>query len=314
MKKTFLTLALLALSPALTLEAAPVTQTFGGVTVAHPNQPATLDAEFPPGTPWSLEVAWDDAVPATETFPTQAAYLLATLTVTLQGTSGDWTTSAKIGKASFGLLQTTGYHEVQFTSGFDPANHTIDMIGSSDVYSVNLTLGDPTGTAIPALTPAPGIFDLADFSATLSQSYLKIYLNNEGTQYLLGGLGSNPVGDPNLSVKRKSGTPLSSGASLKFPTTQIDGKGAKTSLTILNDGISDLTGLAANLSGPGKRDFSISFKGGTLLAPGAKRILEVEFKPTRPGKRAATLKLTSTDPDTPVFEVILSGKGTEGKR
>jgi hypothetical protein len=42
--------------------------------------------------------------------------------------------------------------------------------------------------------------------------------------------------------------------------------------------------------------------------------LEVEFKPTRPGKRAATLKLTSTDPDTPVFEVILSGKGTEGKR
>lgn len=314
MKNSFFSLVLLAVSQALTLQAAPVSQIFEGVTVANPDQPSALNAEFPPGTPWTLEVAWDDAVPAAETFPTQAKYLLATLTITLQGTSGDWTTSSEIGKASFGLLRNTGYHEVQFTSGWGPADHTNPMIGTSDVYSVNLTLGDPNGTAIPALTPAPGPFDLADFSASLSQSYLRIYLNNEGTQSIFGGLGDNPVGDPDLSVKDKSGTTLSSGASVKFPATKVDGKSAKNALTIANNGIGNLTGLAASLSGPGKRDFSISFKGGTILAPGASRTLEIEFEPNRRGKRTATLKLTSNDPDSPVFEVILSGKGKGRKR
>lgn len=314
MKKTFFSLVLLALSPALTLKAAPVSQIFEGVTVANPDQPAALNAEFPPGTPWSLEVAWDNASLPLDSSANSAQYRATMLTLTLEGISGNWTTSSVMDEASVGLLQTTGYHEVQFTSGFGPADHTVQTIGTSDVYSVNLTLGDPTGTAVPALTPAPGIFDIADFSASLSQSYLRIYLNNEGTQYILGGLGDNPVGDPDLSVKDKSGAILSSGASLKFPATKVDGKGAKSSLTIANDGLGDLTGLVAKVSGPGKRDFSISFKGGTTLIPGASRTLEIEFEPTRPGKRTATLKLTSNDPDSPVFEVILSGKGKGRKR
>jgi len=314
MKTTFFSLVLLALSSAVTLQAAPVSQIFEGVTVANPAQPGTLNAEFPPGTPWTLEVAWDNASPTLDSSANQAGYRLTTLTITLEGTSGNWTTSAVMDQASVGLLQTTGYHEVQFTSGFGTEDHTVQTIGSSDVYSVNLTLGDPTGTAVPALTPIPGSFDLADFSASVSQSYLKIYLNNEGSQYILGGLGDNPVGDPDLSVRDKSGAILSSGASLKFPATKVDGKAAKTSLTIANDGIGDLTGLVAKVSGPGKRDFSISFKGGTTLIPGASRNLEIEFDPTRPGKRTAILKVTSNDPDSPVFAVTLSGKGKGRKR
>lgn len=314
MKKTFFSLVLLALSPALTLKAAPVSQIFEGVTVANPAQPGALNAEFPPGTPWTLEVAWDNEAAPLSSTPPQSSYRLTTLTITLEGTSGNWTTSAVMDQASFGLLQNTGYHEVQFTSGSGTEDHTVQTIGSSGVYSVNLTLGDPTGTAVPALTPVPSSFDLADFSASVFRSYLKIYLNNEGTQYILGGLGDNPVGDPDLSVKDKSGAILSSGASLKFPATKVDGKGAKNSLTIANDGLGDLTGLVAKVSGPGKRDFSISFKGGTTLIPGASRTLEIEFEPTRPGKRTATLKLTSNDPDSPVFEVILSGKGKGRKR
>jgi len=314
MKKTFFTLVLLALSQTLTLRAAPVSQIFEGVTVNNPAQPGALNAEFPPGTPWTLEVAWDNASPPLNSSATQAGYRLTTLTITLEGTSGNWTTSSVMDEASVGLLQNTGYHEVQFTSGFGPADHTVQTIGTSDVHSVNLTLGDPTGTAVPALTPVPSSFDLADFSASVSRSYLKIYLNNEGSQYILGGLGDNPVGDPDLSVKDKSGTILSSGASLKFPATKVDGKGAKNALTIANDGIGNLAGLAASLSGPGKRDYSISFKGGTILAPGASRTLTIEFEPNRRGKRTATLKLTSNDPENPVFEVIIIGKGKGRKR
>lgn len=313
LKTTCFSLLLSALVSTLTLQAAPVSQIFEGVTVNNPAQPAALNAEFPPGTPWTLEVAWDNADLPLDSSPNDANYRLTTLTITLEGTSGNWTTSAVMDSASFTLLQTTGYHEVQFTSGFGTDDHTVQTIGTSDVFSVNLTLGDPTGSAFPTLTPVPGSFDLADFGASVSQSYLKIYLNNEGTQYILGGLGDNPVGDPDLTVKSKSGTTLSSGATLKLPATKVDGKTAKTSLTLSNDGIVNLTGLSAKLSGPGKRDFSVSLQADPL-APGASRKLEIEFEPTRPGKRTATLKLTSNDPDRPVFEVTLTGKGKGKKR
>jgi hypothetical protein len=314
MKKTFFSLVLLAISPALSLQAAPVSQIFEGVTVANPDQPSALNAEFPPGTPWTLEVAWDNEAAPLDSSANSAQYRATMLTLTLVGTSGDWTSSAEINKASFFLLRNPGYHEVQFTTEWGPANHTNPMIEDFDIGNINLTLGDNTGTAIPALTPAPQTeFSLASFSPSVSISNLKVYLG-DGENSILGGLGDNPVGDPNLSVKDKSGAILSSGASLKLPATKVDGKGAKSSLTIANDGLGDLTGLAAKLSGPGKRDFSISFKGAPTLVPGANRTLEIEFEPTRRGKRTATLKLTSNDPDSPVFEVILSGKGKGRKR
>jgi hypothetical protein len=156
-------------------------------------------------------------------------------------------------------------------------------------------------------------FDLAYFNPSVSLSNLKIYLGN-GENAILGGLGDNPVGDPDLTVKDKKGATLASGASVKFPATKVDGKASKTLLTIGNAGLGDLTGLVARVSGPGKRDFSVSFKSGRPLAPGATRTLEIEFEPTRAGKRSAILRLTSNDPDTPLYQVTLSGKGKGRKR
>lgn len=313
MKTTCFSLLLSALVSTLTLQAAPVSQIFEGVTVNNPEQPAALGTEFPAGTPWTLVVEWDDTALPLDPPTNQAQYRVTSLTLTLAGTNGDWTTSAQADKASFWLLRNTGYHEVQFTTAWGPANHTTTDIGGFNIGNINLTLADPTGTAIPALTPAPSPFDLANFSPSVSLSNLKIYLGN-GENSILGGLGDNPVGDPDLTVKDKSGTTLSSGTTVKFPATKVDGKASKTLLTIGNAGLGDLTGLVAKVSGPGKRDFAISFKGGSPLAPGASRKLEIEFEPTRPGKRTATLKLTSNDPDRPVFEVTLTGKGKGKKR
>jgi len=47
------------------------------------------------------------------------------------------------------------------------------------------------------------------------------------------------------------------------------------------------------------------------LAPGESRILTVSFNPTGPGDHPGTLTILSNDPDTPVFDVPLTGVGVE---
>lgn len=286
-----------------------VGRAYSGVTVSNPGQPAALNAEFPPGTPWMLQVEWETTAPPLSSSGNQAQYRLTQLTLTLQGTSGDWVSEALMDKGSFFLLQNTGYHEVQFTSGSHPSDHSNPTIGTFSVDSINLTLADQTGTAIPSLTPAPqAAFDPADFSPSVSLSFLKIYIDGFASN-ILGGLGTNPVGDPDLSVREKGGATLQNGSTVRFRATKPGSRSPRKIFLVGNNGLGNLTGLGAKLSGPAKGDFSVSFKGGKTLAPGGSKSLEIEFEPRRSGIRGATLKLTSNDPDNPVFLVKLKGKG-----
>lgn len=293
------------------LKAAPVLQSFEGVTVS---QPSSLASEFPAGTTWKLDVEWDDAALPDSTTPEQASYPLVTLTLTLGGRSGDWSSSAVIDAASFGLLRTTSYHEVQFTSGWGPSDHTTPAIGGLDVYSINLTLADLTGTAIPALTPIPGApFDLADFSQRVAESYLKVYLSEDGGQFILGGLGGNPVGDPRINVSER-GTNLISGAStLRFRPTKVGKRSATRVLLVENKGLANLTGVSAVLRGGDRDNFMATIRGSNSISPGNSRAVQVRFAPKRPGKRTAALRLTSNDPTQRVFLVNLSGTGKPAK-
>lgn len=309
--KSNLPLLLAVLLSTPVLKADPVLQTFEGVTVS---QPSALASEFPAGTSWTLDVAWDDAAVPDSTTAEQASYPLVTLTLTLGGQSGDWSSSAVMDAASFGLLKTTGYHEVQFTSGWGPSDHTTTTIGTFDVYSINLTLGDPTGTAVPALTPVPGSpFDLAGFSERVADSYLKVYLSDDGGQFILGGLGNNPVVDPQINV-REGGTDLISGVStLKFRPTRVGKRSATRVLLVDNKGLANLTGVSAVLTGSGRTDFTATIRGSKTISPGNSRAVQVRFTPKRPGKRTAALRLTSNDPSQRVFLVNLSGTGKSAK-
>jgi hypothetical protein len=293
------------------LRAEPVMQTFEGVTVS---QPAGLAAEFPPGTPWTLNVAWDDTAMADSSNSEQAFYPLVSLTLTLDGQSGPWTSGAVMGEASFSLLKTSGYCEVQFSSGFNTANHTNMTIGSFDVYSINLTLGDPTGTAIAALTPIPGVpFALANFSQRFSDSYLSVYLSEDGLQSIQGGLGDNPVVDPEIVVKERGKTLTSGASALEFRPTKVLDRGTAKVLTVGNTGPGNLTGLATSVTGSARRDFKATVTGSRTVAPGTTRAVRVTFRPKRPGKRTAALRLTSNDPNQRVFVVNLSGTAKASK-
>lgn len=83
--------------------------------------------------------------------------------------------------------------QIQFTSGWGPAGHTVGTIEEYGTYSINLVLRDPTFAAIDALTPAPATLDRSDWSSNGSETYMKFYLNNDANRYILGNIQSISV-------------------------------------------------------------------------------------------------------------------------
>jgi len=183
---------------AVRLPAVIVSYTISGVTTVNFIEAGQLSANMPVGSTWSAVVSWDTAAPTLFSSGTQAQYLLVSLSLTLNGTGGSWTTSAVPGGSAPSFTNNYGVRdEMQFTSGWGPAAHTNQTLYEWQPYSINLVLGDPTQTAIPSLTPAPSSLDLANWSTNTSHSYLKLYLNNTGNRYILGNIQSiSPIPEP----------------------------------------------------------------------------------------------------------------------
>jgi len=180
-----------------TATSALVTKTFHGVTTKNwVSSTSALAAEFPVGTAWTLKVGYDTASAPLYQSSAQAQYRLTELTLTLQGVSGPWTTSSLPGQASFTLNQGAAgsADSIQFTSGWGPAAHSNPKIADMEPYSINLTLSDPGGSAIAALSPAPSGIDHLAWSSRVEESYLKVYLNSAANLYLFGAL-SAPASD-----------------------------------------------------------------------------------------------------------------------
>lgn len=289
--------------------AAIVGNTFTGVTTPG-FAPEDLATEFPTGTKWTLVVEWDDAA-TPESFPDQARFPATKLTLTLQGKSGAWTTSAKADKAAYTLGTYSGVHSIQFTTSWGPENVTNPTIGSMAPYSINLYLEDPTRTAIGSMTQAPGKIDLSKWSA--SKSYLKVYLN-EGNQYLYGSVNLS-AGTPDIAVKQPANKDLKDGKSvISFSDTGVGKKGEAKTFTIRNTGKGPLKDLAVKISGKGKSDFTVTAPGKTTLAAGQGTEFKVTFKPKKSGVREADLKILSNDPNESPFDIGLKGKGTKAKK
>lgn len=311
MKHPILATTLLALSTLAPAAGAIVGHTFTGVTVSQFAQPSSLNTEFPGGTRWTLRVEWDDAAGPIGSFTNQAQYAATKITLTLQGQSGAWTTSSVSSNRSF-TLNTGSSHEIQFTSGWGPADHTNQtLLGSVQPFSINLVLGDPTAKAISSLTPAPKAINLALWSADSTNSYFKFYLNNLGSQYMLGTIdGVGVVTAPEISIQQPKGTELKDGKSSKsFGSSKVGKATAAKTFTIRNTGKATLSGLKVSKTGSHKNDFSVGKLSKSSLAPGAKATFTVTFKPKAKGARKAGLKIASNDKDESPFDIGLSGIG-----
>ncbi|HEY7118514.1 MAG TPA: choice-of-anchor D domain-containing protein [Tepidisphaeraceae bacterium] len=85
-------------------------------------------------------------------------------------------------------------------------------------------------------------------------------------------------------------------------------------VTLTNTGRAPLTLGSISLAGADASQFTLSKRHvPSTLAPGASASVRVGFAPTNSRVFAATLQVASSDPDTPVASVPLSGLGTTGK-
>ncbi len=310
MKHAFLIGTVFAAVSITTAAAGIVGHTFTGVTIQTPiapipHMPEDLIAEFPHGTKWTLRVEWDDA---SAPLP-GSGYRLTKMTLTLQGKNGEWTTSSLPDKALLGLGKWANEDEMQFTSGGNPEDHTIQTIGSKETRSVNLVLQDPTRTAIASTTSAPRAIDLKKWDLSPLKSYLKFYLDNSANQYIYGRIDSTAA-EPDISVSQPRGKNLRDGKStVSFGRAKVGKKGGTKTFAIRNDGGAALEKLAVKVSGKARKDFVARSPSKKKLAPGGSATVKVRFQPKTAGKRAAQLKILSNDPDERSFDIKLAGKG-----
>jgi hypothetical protein len=91
-----------------------------------------------------------------------------------------------------------------------------------------------------------------------------------------------------------------------FEPTRIGSRTREKTLILLNSGTETIRGLRLRLPGTAGRDFLIRSRAARTLEPGRTTRIEVAFRPTRPGLRRATLKISG---QFPTKGVTLSGKG-----
>jgi hypothetical protein len=95
-------------------------------------------------------------------------------------------------------------------------------------------------------------------------------------------------------------------AGIEFGLVGIGVAPASTSFVVRNAGIEMLAGSVGALSAP----FSVTVGGGAFnLAPGQKRFVTVQFKPTASGHTGVALTITSNDPAHPSVNLAIGGKG-----
>ncbi len=288
--------------------AATVSHTFSGVTTINQGISGDIATEFPVGTKWTVTVEWDTAAaPRSTPTTTQSSYPLTKFTVSLQGKTGTWTTSSLAGQPSFSLNKLS-FHEIQFTSGWGPANHSNPTIENLAPYSINVALQDPTGKALSSLTPAPTGIDLGKWD--IPESEFKIYLSENGFMAIFGSI-QLPAKVSEISIQQPAGSELVDAKSKKSYGTVKLGKGKSKTYTIKNTGTAPLKNLSAAVTGKHKKDFTVTASKKKSLAPGASTTFKVTFKPTAKGTRNAVVQVKSNDKDENPFDIKVTGLGAK---
>lgn len=296
-----------AIVSATSAAAATVGHTFTGVTTFNMVAAGAITTEFPVGTRWTVRVEWDAAAPYTGLYTGQATYALTKFTATLEGKSGTWTTSSLPGKASFSLNEYGGTDEIQFTSGWGPENHTNQVIENWAPYSINVTLKDPSGTAITSLGTTPTGVDLSKWS----ESEFKIYLDNAATSRIYGTVDPGSTDKvPEIGVKLGRKNLKDGKSTAEFQKTKLGAATKARKFTIRNTGGADLTGIRVSVFGAAKRDFKITKTAKPKLAPDGTTSFEVAFKPRKKGPRNAEIRIMSNDADEKTFNIKLKGEGS----
>ena len=122
---------------------------------------------------------------------------------------------------------------------------------------------------------------------------------------LLTGVGGNAE----IGIEQPAGTDLTDGSSTVDFGSETPGNSSQRTFTIRNHGTSDLTQLAASVTGAGAAEYSVGALSATTLAAGQTATFTVTFSPGGGGARIATLQVASSDLDENPFDIDLTGTG-----
>lgn len=119
-----------------------------------------------------------------------------------------------------------------------------------------------------------------------------------------------------LVVEQPAGNPLVSNTSVVdfTPVTPVNFGSAATpplAFQLKNIGIISVEKIVASIGGLHAADFTIKTKPGATLLKDGVTTMTIEFKPKEGGERTATLLISSTDVDFPLFTITLSGDCTK---
>ncbi len=204
--------------------------------------------------------------------------------------------------------RTLGLYTFQVTTVPNPGASTPDSawltLGTADYR----TLSDPILFSQPHLRHS---FTFTPVEVTgfrmLVQSTGELLAVDELELY-----GYDPL--PELSVEQPAGTPLSSGIStLTFAAQEVQSASAPRTVTLKNIGNRILNVESVTLLGANAAEFSLDTTGLNSPVPirGGSTSVQLEFRPTTLGVRTATLRIRTDDPNTPVFDLLVSGTGQD---
>ena len=172
-------------------------------------------------------------------------------------------------------------------------------ITGTDVSMFTITSGGGVSKTIKPGKPLTIKVAFKPTSGGSKSSTLRITSNDPDTPTIdipLTGTAPFSAKTPDISVAQTT---------LDFGSIKVGKRGTKT-LKITNNGTGDLV---ITLSGLEGTDFSIQGSSGVTIKGKKSYSLKVLFMPKSSGLEAATLMMSSNDPDTPTLEISLSGTG-----
>lgn len=184
---------------------------------------------------------------------------------------------------------------------------TVNSSGSTDVVG---TLLNSTGGTISTDDSGAGApnFRLTYAATAATTLYVKVAGKTTTTT---GGYGVSAAFSPTAVATgdidvRNGPTVVPMDGSIDFGTRTVNSTAIKKTITIANTGKAALAINGATISGAG---FTIVTQPAKSIAAGKTTGIVVSFKPTTAGAQAATLTISSNDPDENPFTVNLSGNG-----
>jgi hypothetical protein len=290
------------------------------------------------GTPVSSSTSYSFTVMGNETL---VANFLPFYTISTSsnpvtgGTSGGGGTYVSGSTATVTATPNTGYTFLNWTINGNlvstSSNYSFTVKGNETLVANFTNL--PTSTISTSSAPVNGgttsgagtylTGTIATVMATPAANYQFVNWTVNGTPVCTStsysftvtdddSLVANFLGIPVIAVQQPAGASLTSGSATVNFAIVTSGSTAQRAFTVLNNGAGNLTSLAASITGTNATEFQAAAPGASTLSPGSSTTLTVTYSPANIHTSAATLHITSNDPVTPSFDIILTASGTSG--